>query len=52
MTLQHRFQRTISKPVSCTGVGLHTGLESTITFRPAPENFGIHFIRQDIKNCP
>ena len=52
MTPQHRFQRTISKSVSCTGVGLHTGLESTITFKPAPEDYGIHFIRQDIENCP
>ena len=52
MIPQHRFQRTISKPASCTGVGLHTGLESTITFKPAPEDYGIHFIRQDIENCP
>ena len=52
MTQQHRFQRTISKPVSCTGVGLHTGLESTIIFKPAPEDYGIHFIRHDIDNCP
>ena len=52
MKTQHRFQRTISKPVSCTGVGLHTGIESTIIFKPAPENFGIHFVRTDIKNCP
>ncbi len=52
MKAQHRFQRTISKQVSCTGVGLHTGIESTIIFKPAPENFGIHFVRTDIKNCP
>jgi len=52
MNTAHRFQRTISKPVSCTGVGLHTGLESTIVFRPAPEDYGIHFLRKDIENCP
>ena len=40
-------QKTIQAPVSCTGVGLHTGVESTITFNPAPENFGIKFIRTD-----
>ena len=40
-------QKTIQSPVSCTGVGLHTGVESTITFNPAPENFGIKFIRTD-----
>ena len=52
MKTQHRFQRTISKPVSCTGVGLHTGIEGTIIFKPASEDFGIHFVRTDIKNCP
>ena len=43
-------QKTIQAPVSCTGVGLHTGVESTITFNPAPENFGIKFIRTDKKD--
>ena len=40
-------QKTIQAPVSCTGVGLHTGVESTVTFNPAPENFGIKFLRTD-----
>ena len=40
-------QKTIQSPVSCTGVGLHTGVESTITFNPAPEDFGIKFLRTD-----
>ena len=40
-------QKTIQAPVSCTGVGLHTGVESTITFNPAPEDFGIKFLRTD-----
>ena len=48
MTNTYRKQRTIGKPVSCTGVGLHTGVESTITFKPAPVNFGIRFSRTDI----
>jgi len=52
MNTPHRYQRTISKPVSCTGSGLHTGLESKIVFKPAPEDYGIHFIRKDIENCP
>jgi UDP-3-O-[3-hydroxymyristoyl] N-acetylglucosamine deacetylase/3-hydroxyacyl-[acyl-carrier-protein] dehydratase len=47
-----RKQQTISRPVSCKGIGLHTGVESTITFKPAPEDYGIRFIRTDIKNCP
>ena len=47
-----RKQRTIEKSKSCRGIGLHTGVESTITFHPAPENYGIKFIRSDIKDSP
>ena len=47
-----RKQQTISRFASCKGIGLHTGVESTITFKPAPEDYGIRFIRTDIKNCP
>ena len=47
-----RKQQTISRPASCTGIGLHTGVECTITFKPAPDDYGIRFIRTDIKNCP
>ena len=35
-----KFQRTIATQTSCIGVGLHTGVESKITFKPAPENLG------------
>ncbi|MBI1939744.1 MAG: bifunctional UDP-3-O-[3-hydroxymyristoyl] N-acetylglucosamine deacetylase/3-hydroxyacyl-ACP dehydratase [Ignavibacteriales bacterium] len=45
-------QRTIDKPVSLSGVGLHTGTSSTITFKPAPENYGIKFVRVDIGGRP
>ena len=47
-----RKQQTISRPSSCKGIGLHTGVECTITFKPASEDYGIRFIRTDIKNCP
>ncbi|NQV38353.1 MAG: bifunctional UDP-3-O-[3-hydroxymyristoyl] N-acetylglucosamine deacetylase/3-hydroxyacyl-ACP dehydratase [Candidatus Marinimicrobia bacterium] len=47
-----RNQRTIQTSVSCTGKGLHTGVESTITFKPAPENYGIRFVRTDVEGCP
>ena len=40
-------QKTIKHPVSCTGIGLHTGVESTLTFHPAEEDFGIKFMRND-----
>ncbi len=45
-------QRTIAKETSCVGTGLHTGVESKITFKPAPEDFGIKFKRMDVDGCP
>ena len=45
-------QRTIAKETSCVGIGLHTGVESKITFKPAPEDFGIRFKRMDVEGCP
>jgi UDP-3-O-[3-hydroxymyristoyl] N-acetylglucosamine deacetylase/3-hydroxyacyl-[acyl-carrier-protein] dehydratase len=41
-------QRTIAKPVSFAGKGLHTGNQSTIIFHPAPENYGFRFVRTDL----
>ena len=46
-----RKQRTIKTSQSCHGIGLHTGVETTITFHPAPENYGFRFIRSDISDC-
>jgi len=45
-------QRTIAKPVSISGTGLHTGTSCTLTFKPAPENYGIKFIRIDLADKP
>jgi len=45
-------QRTIKQPVSISGVGLHTGNVSTMTFKPAPENYGIRFRRVDLPGSP
>ncbi len=47
-----RNQHTIRDSVSVSGIGLHTGVKSTITFKPAPENSGIRFVRSDVKDCP
>jgi UDP-3-O-[3-hydroxymyristoyl] N-acetylglucosamine deacetylase/3-hydroxyacyl-[acyl-carrier-protein] dehydratase len=47
-----RNQKTIAKSASCVGMGLHTGVESTITFKPAPEDYGIRFARTDVEGCP
>jgi UDP-3-O-[3-hydroxymyristoyl] N-acetylglucosamine deacetylase/3-hydroxyacyl-[acyl-carrier-protein] dehydratase len=45
-------QFTLEKPVSYSGVGLHTGKDTTITFKPAPPNSGITFVRVDAPNRP
>ncbi len=45
-------QRTIKEPVSISGSGLHTGTHCTMTFKPAPVNTGIKFIRSDIGGSP
>jgi len=39
-------QKTIAKETSHTGMGLHTGCRTTITFKPAPPDSGISFIRK------
>lgn len=48
MELQH----TIAKPASLSGRGLFTGTPATVTFRPAPVNHGIVFVRTDLGNKP
>ncbi len=45
-------QTTLAKPVSVSGIGLHTGNKSTLRFVPAPINTGIHFKRVDIDGQP
>ncbi len=45
-------QKTIAKDVSLTGVGLHTGKNVTLTFKPAPENSGYAFKRVDLEGEP
>lgn len=45
-------QRTIAKEVSLKGVGLHTGKEVTLTFKPAEVNNGYSFKRVDLEGNP
>ena len=45
-------QRTISKVVSLSGVGIHTGKNVTMTFKPAPINHGYAFCRTDLEEQP
>ena len=42
-------QKTIKSPVSFEGVGLHSGLFTEITIKPAKPNTGILFKRVDLK---
>lgn len=45
-------QTTLKAPVTVVGVGLHTGSQVTMTFKPAPENHGYKFQRIDIEGSP
>jgi len=45
-------QKTIKKPASFSGIGLHTGKETTITFKPAEPDTGIVFVRVDLPDRP
>jgi UDP-3-O-[3-hydroxymyristoyl] N-acetylglucosamine deacetylase/3-hydroxyacyl-[acyl-carrier-protein] dehydratase len=45
-------QKTIKTEISLTGVGLHTGKEVTMTFKPAPINNGFTFLRKDLEGQP
>lgn len=45
-------QRTVAKPVSLTGRGLHSGIEVEVVINPAPENHGYQFKRTDLEGTP
>jgi UDP-3-O-[3-hydroxymyristoyl] N-acetylglucosamine deacetylase / 3-hydroxyacyl-[acyl-carrier-protein] dehydratase len=45
-------QRTIKSVVTISGIGLHTGQKTNITFKPAPENNGYVFQRIDLEGKP
>ena len=46
--MQDNLQRTIAKPVSFNGIGLHSGQKSSITILPGKDNQGIVFKRVDL----
>ena len=41
-------QRTLRRPVSCSGIGLHSGNKVTLSLKPAPADYGIRFQRSDL----
>ncbi len=45
-------QRTIARPVTYSGVGLHSGNQCHMTFLPAPAYTGIRFVRTDLEGHP
>lgn len=48
-----RRQRTLAQEVVVSGgFGLWTGQDVTYSFRPAPENSGIRFVRDDLRGKP
>lgn len=49
--LNHK-QHTIKKAVTVSGVGLHTGVQTTMTFQPAKANHGLKFQRIDLPGSP
>lgn len=49
--LNHK-QQTIKKSVTLSGVGLHTGIITNMTFLPAKANHGIKFQRIDLPGSP
>lgn len=51
-TAMFEYQKTIKKDVSVSGLGLHTGSQTKLTFQPAPANFGIRFSRVDLPGRP
>ncbi len=45
-------QQTIKEPITVSGVGLHTGVVSNMTFLPAKPDHGIKFQRIDLPDQP
>jgi UDP-3-O-[3-hydroxymyristoyl] N-acetylglucosamine deacetylase/3-hydroxyacyl-[acyl-carrier-protein] dehydratase len=45
-------RRTIARPVSLQGIGLHLGSECRLSFRPAVSGAGIFFRRADLADRP
>ncbi len=45
-------QKTLKKPITTEGIGLHTGKKVSLTLKPAPENYGFKFVRTDLEGRP
>ena len=45
-------QKTLKDSFSLSGKGLHSGLDLTVTFNPAPDNHGYKIQRIDVEGQP
>lgn len=45
-------QRTIARPATVAGIGLHSGERCTVTVKPAPPDTGVVFVRTDLPGQP
>jgi UDP-3-O-[3-hydroxymyristoyl] N-acetylglucosamine deacetylase len=43
---------TLAQPVVCTGVGFHSGIQTTVRILPAPADTGRYFVRTDLPGSP
>src|SRR3954468_21629371 len=41
-------QRTLRRPISCVGIGLHSANKVQLSLKPAAADFGIRFRRTDL----
>lgn len=45
-------QKTLAKAITYSGNGLHSGLEVTMTLKPAPVGTGVVYVRKDLADIP
>lgn len=45
-------QRTLKDKITLSGVGLHSGMPTEMTIKPAAPNRGIVFVRRDLEDSP
>jgi UDP-3-O-[3-hydroxymyristoyl] N-acetylglucosamine deacetylase len=43
-----RPQRTLRRPITCAGIGLHSGNKVALSLKPAAADTGVHFKRSDL----
>ena len=46
------YQQTVKTPISFSGISLMMGVQSSLTFKPAPIDYGIVFVRTDLPQQP